>query len=136
MKVLRVLRMLPFTALALASIWAANRAPDGRRPPQMDFTVTPEAIANALTKVPHIASMAMLFALALLATGYSRVWLAIVLTFLVGVSWELVQTTVVGHNPRVVDLFPNLVGIAIGWILVSVSVFLWRSARSHFANSR
>ena len=130
MKVLSVLRVLPFTALALASIWAANRAPDGRRPPQMDFTVTLEGIANALTKVPHIASMAMLFVLAVLATGYSRIWLAAVLTFLVGVSWELVQTTVVGHNPRVVDLFPNLVGIAIAWIAVSVSVFLWRSARS------
>jgi VanZ family protein len=130
MKVPSVLRVLPFTTLALASIWAANRAPDGRRPPQMDFTVTPEAIANALTKVPHIASMAMLFVLAVLATGYSRIWLAVVLTFLVGVSWELVQTTVIGHNPRVVDIFPNLVGIAVAWITVSVSVFLWRSTRS------
>lgn len=136
MKVPSVLRALPFTALALASIWAANRAPDGRRPPQMDFTVTPEAIANALTKMPHIASMAMLFVLAVFATGYSRIWLAAVLTFLVGVSWELVQTTVIGHNPRVVDIFPNLVGIAIAWIAVSVSVFLWRSARSRVAASR
>jgi VanZ family protein len=102
----------------------------------MDFTVTPEAIANALTKVPHIASMAMLFVLAVLATGYSRVWLAAVLTFLVGVSWELVQTTVVGHNPRVVDLFPNLVGIAVGWIIAFMSVFLWRSTRSRSATSR
>lgn len=89
----------------------------------MDFTVTPEAIANALTKVPHIASMAMLFVLAVLVTGYSRVWLAAVLTFVVGVSWKLVQTTIVGHNPRVVDLFPNVVGIAIAWIIVFVSVF-------------
>lgn len=136
MKTLTALRVLPFTALALASIWVTNRAPDGRRPPQMDFTVTPEAIANALTKMPHIASMAMLFVLAVLATGYSRIWLAAVLTFLVGVSWELVQTTVIGHNPRVVDLFPNVVGIAIAWIIVSASVFLWRSVRSHFATSR
>jgi VanZ family protein len=135
MKVLSVLRILPFTALALASIWAANRAPDGRRPPQMDFTVTLEAIANALTKVPHIASMAMLFVLALLATGYSRVWLAAVLTFLVGVSWELVQTTVIGHNPRVVDIFPNFVGIAVAWIIVSMSVFLWRSTRLRLAQN-
>ncbi|MFC3074191.1 hypothetical protein [Shinella pollutisoli] len=101
----------------------------------MDFTVTPEAIVNALTKMPHIASMAMLFVLAVLATGYSRIRLAAVLTFLVGVSWELVQTTVIGHNPRVVDIFPNLVGIALAWIVVSVSVFLWRSARSRSANS-
>ncbi|SOC36679.1 VanZ like protein [Rhizobium subbaraonis] len=130
MKVPSILRVLPFATLALASIWAANRAPDGRRPPQIDFTVTLEAIANALTKTPHIASMAMLFVLAVLATGYSRVWLAAVLTFLVGVSWELVQTTVIGHNPRVVDIFPNLVGIAVAWIIVAVSVFLWRAARS------
>lgn len=102
----------------------------------MDFTVTPEAIANALTKMPHIASMAMLFVLAVLATGYSRIWLAAVLTFLVGVSWELVQTTVIGHNPRVVDIFPNLVGIAVAWVVVSASVFLWRSARSRSATSR
>ena len=130
MKVPSILRVLPFATLALASIWAANRAPDGRRPPQIDFTVTLEAIANALTKTPHIASMAMLFVLAVLATGYSRVWLAAVLTFLVGVSWELVQTTVIGHNPRIVDIFPNLVGIAVAWIIVAVSVFLWRAARS------
>ncbi|MBX3583147.1 MAG: hypothetical protein KF810_14745 [Rhizobiaceae bacterium] len=116
MKVLTVLRVLPFAALALASIWAANRAPEGRRSPQMDFTVTFEALANALTKAPHIASMAMLFVLAVLATGYARIWLAVVLTFLVGVFWELVQTTVIG--------------IAVAWIIVSVSVFLWRSARS------
>lgn len=135
MKVLRVLRILPFTALALASIWAANRAPEGRRPPQMDFTVTYEAIANALTKVPHIASMALLFFLAVLATDYSRAWLAAVLTFLVGVSWELVQTTVIGHNPRVVDLFPNLVGIVIAWIIMSIWFFLWSSARSRFPTS-
>ena len=96
----------------------------------MDFTVTPEAIANALTKAPHIAAMAMLLVLAVFATGYSRIWLAAVLTFLVGVSWELVQTTVIGHNPRIAALFPNLVGIALAWIAVSVSVFLWRSARS------
>lgn len=102
----------------------------------MDFTVTPEAIANALTKLPHIASMAMLFVLAVLATGYSRIWFAAVLTFLIGVSWELVQTTVIGHNPRVVDIFPNLVGIALAWVIVSVSVFLWRSARSRSATSR
>jgi VanZ family protein len=135
MKVLSILRVLPFTALALASIWAANRAPDGRRPPQMDFAVTPEAIANALTKVPHIASMGMLFVLAVLATGYSRVWLAAMLTFLVGVGWELVQTTVIGHNPRIVDIFPNLVGIAVAWIIVSMSVFLWRSARSRLSRN-
>jgi VanZ family protein len=75
-------------------------------------------------------------AIAVLATGYSRIWLAAVLTFLVGVSWELVQTTVVGHNPRVVDLFPNLVGIAVGWIIAFMSVFLWRSTRSRSATSR
>ncbi|HFG7094657.1 MULTISPECIES: hypothetical protein [Acinetobacter] len=102
----------------------------------MDFTVTFETITNALTKVPHIASMVMLFILAVLATGYSRTWLAAILTFLVGVSWELVQTTVIGHNPRVVDLFPNLVGIILAWIIVSVSFFLWRSFRSRFPTYR
>lgn len=77
----------------------------------MDFTVTFEAIANALTKVPHIASMAMLFVLAVLATGYSRMWLAVVLTFLVGVSWELVQTTVIGHNPVLSTSSPTLLAL-------------------------
>lgn len=136
MKVLTVLRVLPFAALSLASIWAANRAPDGRRPPQMDFIVTPEAIANAMTKMPHIASMAMLFVLAVLATGYSRIWLAAVLTFLVGVSWELVQTTEIGHNPRVVDIFPNLVGIALAWIIISASVIFFALGPSLGASRR
>ncbi len=129
MQLIKILRMLPFTALALASIWAANRAPEGRRPPQMDFTVTAEAMANALTKVPHMTSMAMLFVAALLATGRDRKRLAAVLTFLVGVSWELVQTTVIGHHPRVVDLLPNLVGIAIGWMVAEAAVFLWLQKR-------
>ncbi len=53
-----------------------RRAPDDRRPPQMDFTIAPEAIANALTKTPHISSVAVLFVLALVGTGYLRSWLA------------------------------------------------------------
>ena len=130
MKVVAVLRFLPFAALSLASFWAAGRAPDGRRPPQMDFTVTPEAIVNALTKTPHISSMAMLFVLALFATGYSRIWLAALLTFFVGVGWELVQTTVIGHNPRVVDIFPNFVGIGLACIIASASAYIWRWSRS------
>jgi VanZ family protein len=79
--------------------------------------------------------MAMLFVLAALATGGARLWLAAVLTFLVGVGWEIAQTTVIGHNPRVVDLFPNLVGIALGGLVVSVAVFLWRASRSRFAGA-
>jgi VanZ family protein len=134
MKVLAVLRLLPFVALSLASIWAAGRAPYGRRPPQMDFTITPEAIANALTKTPHISSMAVLFVFALVGTGYSRSWLAALLTFLVGVGWELMQTTVIGHNPRVVDIFPNLVGIGLAWIIASVSVGISRWSRSRTAS--
>ena len=57
--------------------------------------VTPERYRQCLTKMPHIAaSMAMLFVLACSLTGYSRIWLAAVLALLV--SWELVQTTVIG----------------------------------------
>lgn len=134
MKIVAVLRLLPFAALSLASFWAAGRAPDGRRPPQMDFTVTPEAIANALTKTPHISSMAVLFVLALVGTGYSRSWLAALLTFLVGVGWELLQTTVIGHNPRIVDIFPNLVGIGLAWIIASALMGIWRWSRSRKAS--
>jgi VanZ family protein len=59
--------------------------------------------------VPHFKYISILFLLAVVATGTKRLSLALALTMLVGVAWELAQTTVIGHNARVADLAPNVV---------------------------
>ncbi|WP_375598746.1 VanZ family protein [Devosia sp. Naph2] len=112
----RALRWIPFTALSLASVWAANDAPKGRRAPQFDWTLSMDAVLNALTKLPHIGSTFAIMLAAGAALGSRRLTLAAVLTFLVSAAWEVSQSTVVGHNPRLADLFPNALGILLGWI--------------------
>lgn len=86
-------------------------------------------LANALTKLPHIVSMVLIFVLAALGTGAGRLWLAAVLTLLVAIGWEIVQMPTLGNNPRLADLAPDLVGIGIGWGLVSMGALLWRRLR-------
>ena len=115
-----ILRLLPFPAFAVASIIWAARAPNGRKPLVVDWDMSLAAIANALTKLPHMASMLFLFALALLAVGPRRGGLAAALTFAVRITWEAVQTTVVGHNARAADMAPNLLAVLIGWLVVEL----------------
>lgn len=117
-KILRVLRWLPFLALSGASLWVANDAPDGRRAPQFDATLTLDAIANALTKLPHIGSTLVLMLAATLAVGSRGLPMAAAMALVVSGAWEILQTTVVGHNPRLADVFPNTLGILLGYGLV------------------
>lgn len=49
------------------------------------------------------------FAAADLSGADRRLVLALAMTMLVGLGWELAQTTVVGHNARLADLVPDLV---------------------------
>lgn len=117
-KILQVLRWLPFLVLSGGSLWVANDAPDGRRAPLFDPTLTLDAVANALTKLPHIGSTMVLVLASTLAVGPRRLRLAAAMTLVVSAAWEILQTTVVGHNPRLADLFPNVLGILLGCGLV------------------
>jgi hypothetical protein len=107
----RALRAVPFLAFAGASLWWAARAPQGRKPFTMAFDISLDALLLALTKWPHMASVAFLYGLALIATGLQRSAVAAALVFGVGVGWELAQSTVIGHNARIADLLPNAVAL-------------------------
>lgn len=122
-------RWVPFVGIGLASLWASARTTEGYRDPIFDWDIGWPAIANALTKMPHVASMLMLFLLAVLAVGPRRLWLAALLTLLIGIGWELVQMPTIGNNSRLADLAPDLVGIAIGWAIVALGATLWRRFR-------
>ncbi len=124
--ILAVARWLPFVAISIASLWASARTTEGYRDPIFDWDISWPAIANALTKMPHIGSMFMIFLLAALAVGAGRLWLAALLTLAVGIGWELVQMPTIGNNPRLADLAPDVVGIAIGWLVVALGTKLWR----------
>jgi hypothetical protein len=124
--ILAVARWLPFAAISIASLWASARTTEGYRDPIFDWDISWPAIANALTKMPHISSMFMIFLLAALAVGIGRLWLAALLTLAVGIGWELVQMPTIGNNPRLADLAPDVVGIAIGWLVVALGTKLWR----------
>src|SRR3712207_4269564 len=91
------IRWLPFTVLAILSIWAAGRAPRGRKPFELDMALSAETLARAITKIPHLKYSAMFVLLALLGAGLRRWPTAWLLAVLVGLSWELAEATVVGH---------------------------------------
>ncbi|MEP6911697.1 MAG: hypothetical protein ABI923_03020 [bacterium] len=115
---LRILRILPFACLALLSLWVAGRSPLGRKPFQFDWTISGSELAQVVTKAPHLISTAVFFLLATLAVGSNRLLLAFGLTMLVGVGWELAETTVVGHHARLIDLVPDLIGTLTGLVFV------------------
>lgn len=124
-----VARWVPFAVISIASLWASAQTTQGYRDPVFDWDLSWPAIANALTKMPHVGSMFMIFLLAALAVGLGRLWLAALLTFAVGIGWELVQMPTIGNNPRLADLAPDLVGIGIGWVVVALGTMLWRRFR-------
>ncbi|MGD9866546.1 MAG: hypothetical protein AB7U38_00945 [Hyphomicrobiales bacterium] len=124
-----VVRWVPFVVISIASLWASARTTEGYRDPIFDWDISWPAIANALTKMPHIGSMLMIFLLGVLAVGVGRLWLAALLTFAVGIGWEVVQMPTIGNNPRLADLAPNLVGIGIGCVIVALAAGLWRRFR-------
>jgi hypothetical protein len=106
---MRVLGGAPFVIVAALSIFVAAQAPHGRKPFAIDFSISPPDLARSMTKVAHLRSIAVIFLLAVLAVGTQRLMLAFALTMMVGVGWELAESTVVHHYARLADLAPNLV---------------------------
>jgi len=127
--ILVMARWVPFAVISIASLWASARTTEGYRDPIFDWDISWPAVANALTKMPHITSMLMIFLLGALAVGVGRLWLAALVTFVVGIGWEVVQMPTIGNNPRLADLAPDLVGIGIGWVAVALAAMLWRRFR-------
>jgi len=104
-----VLRWIPFVTIAALSLWVAGGFPQARKPFEVDFTLSRNALGVSLGKLPHYESTALLFALAAVALGACRPWSAFSLTMLVGVGWEIAETTAPRHHARVADLAPDLV---------------------------
>lgn len=115
---LNVMRKLPFWLLAALTMMIAYRAPYGRRPAEFDWDISWASIEWSLYKPLHIAVCALLMVLGVLAYRWKRWWLAALLTMLVGLGWEIAQTTVAGHNPRLADLVPDFLGVVLGWFIV------------------
>ena len=111
------IRWLPFVAAALLSLMLAAAAPDGRKPFYIDWSLSRDALAFSIFKLPHIGASALLAVLAVFATGRSRWPLSLGLTVLVGWGWELSQTTVAGHHARLSDLAPDTLGALLGCML-------------------
>ena len=126
----RILRVLPFACLAVLSLWVAGRSPLGRKPFHIDWSISVSELAQVVTKANHLISTAVFFLLATLAVGTNRLLLAFGLTMLVGVGWELAETTVVGHHARLIDLVPDLIGTLTGLVLVVLARWVIRSIRN------
>jgi VanZ family protein len=116
--IIRVLRTLPFLVLAALSIRAAAQAPQGRGHFAINMGITADGLAEAVTKIPHIRTCAVLFLLATIAVGSRRLSLAFGLTMLIGASWEVAEATGIGRNSRLVDLAPDLIGTFLSLVLV------------------
>lgn len=125
-RALAVLRLVPFFVLGPLSVWAAARAPQGRKAFTLDLDLSIEALSRAMTKAPHLKYSAILCGLALLALGLRRWWQALLLTVLVALGWEIAQTTVIGHHARLADLAPGIVGASAA---VAVVLSVWHIGR-------
>lgn len=115
---LNVMRRLPFWMLAFATILIANHAPYGRKSYDFNWDLSWETIEFSIWKPLHIVACALLMVLGVLAYKWKHWPVAAVLTMAVGFSWEIAQTTVAGHNARIADLIPDLMGVVLGWLIV------------------
>jgi hypothetical protein len=104
----RVARAAPFVIVSALSLFAASQAPRGRKPFQVDFSLSREDLALSMSKVAHLRSIAVILLLAVVAFGTQRLVAAFGATMLVGIGWELAETTVIGHYARLADLAPNI----------------------------
>ena len=131
----RILRILPFVCLAVLSLWVAGRSPLGRKPFEFDWSTSGTELAQVVTKANHLISTAVFFLLATLAVGTNRLLLAFGLTMLVGLGWELAETTVVGHHARLIDLVPDLIGTLTGLVFVVFARLMVRRIRNREGDS-
>ena len=129
----RILPVVPFACLAVLSLWVAGRSPLGRKPFQIDWSISASELAQVVTKVPHLIATAVFFLLATLAVGSNRLLLAFGLTMLVGVGWELAETTVVGHHARLIDLVPDLIGTLAALVIVVLARWIVQRIRNRQA---
>lgn len=104
----RWLRWLPFAVLTALGLWVAAGLPQTRKPFEVDLSLSRAAILESLGKWAHYKSTALHFVLAVVGAGVRRAGLAFWLTILVGVGWEVAETTAVRHHARLADLAPDL----------------------------
>ena len=124
-----VLRWLPWASAALLSIAVAFLAPEGRKPFDIDWSLTRAAWEFSIVKGPHIGVSAVLALLAVIGTGRHRLGLAFAITVLVGAGWELGQTTVIGHQARLTDLAPDAIGAFFGCLWGACILWLVEAER-------
>jgi len=126
-RIAKILRWVPFAAGTATSLWVAAGLPHGRKPFEIDLTLSRESLALSMGKVPHYLSIALLFGLACVAAGLRRPALAFGLTMLVGLGWELAESSAIGHTARAADLAPDLAA-ALACLLVLLIVRRWVSS--------
>jgi hypothetical protein len=102
------LRWLPFASLTAVGLWVAAGLPHSRKPFEVDLSLSSAAILESLGKWAHYKSTALHFVLAVVGAGVRRAGLAFWLTILVGVGWEVAETTAVRHHARLANLAPDL----------------------------
>ena len=118
---IKILRFIPLVTLAIISLWVAAGLSLQRRPFHFDYDVSSYALQSSLQKVEHFKATTLVFLLAWLAFGHRRLGSAFVLTMLVGLGWEIAESTAVGHTARLSDLAPDLVA-AVSCLLVAIFV--------------
>jgi hypothetical protein len=129
----RIVRAAPFVIVAALSIIVAAQAPHGRKPFHIDFSIAPDDLAWSMRKVPHLRSIAVIFLLAVIAFGTRRLLLAFAATMLVGVGWELAESTVIRHRAAVSDLAPNIVSGLVSLIIIAGIRWLFDERRRRAA---
>ena len=88
-----------------------------RKPFDFDLSFSLTALVESLQKIQHFQASALVFAFAWLALGNRRLFVALLLTIVVGIAWQVFETTALNHSARVSDLAPDIVAAFSSYLL-------------------
>ena len=126
---LRIFRVVPFLILVTISFCVAAGISAPRKPFYLDLNLSTAAVIDSLGKAEHWKATALVFALAWLAVGNGRLSMAFGLTIGVGLGWEFLEATAVGHTGRLSDLAPDLLA-ALCSLFLAFFLRRWLNQRS------
>jgi hypothetical protein len=102
-----------------------------RKPFDFDWSINLASLELSLGKVKHYQSMALHFALAWMAVGMGSAPRAFWLTMVVGIGWEIAESTAIGHHARLADLLPDTLAAVVCLGLALSARVIVQKAHTH-----
>ena len=104
----KILRRLPFLVLTVISLCVAAGWALPSKPFTFDTSMSWQSVGVSMQKTQHFKATTLIFLLAWLAMGRTRLLISFGLTLVICFAWECVEATAIGHTARLADLAPDL----------------------------